>query len=277
MWRAGSWRVRGGRGRFVHILPFEHGVNLRGFVIIKATARHPLARVVPGAKEHVPDRQPIVLRVVAIGVVHAVHLGPLHDVAHPVRRVQISVQVQVKQAREQQRPGRGHAGGAQDHVAGKAAQQRGGGGVQRMRVKRRERLNARGTVMQLVHAAPQAIEAVRGAVPPVKDEAGDEKAQRAHEHIGRASRQGPQRALDDGLAEHQADADGDRHREAAQRGRHDQPAAVAVVARGGGDDLAREQGRQYQQQEGVGVEVHGGCSVAGRGSCSLSHRCSVGH
>ena len=239
----------------MHVLPAQHVGHALGLVGIKAQALHPLGRIGPGAEQQVPDGQAVVLRMVAVLVVHGVHLGPLHDVSQPARRADVGMQEQIERPREADGEGSRQRAGPQHPVAGQRAQQHGGRRVHGVGEKRRERLHARRAVVQLVEQAPQRVRPVRGAVPPVEDKAGQHKAQRAHGPGRPLPAHVQQRMATDAVREQMAYRQGGGQRAQAQQRGQDQPAPVAMVARGRRDHLAREDADEHQRQQRVGREL----------------------
>ena len=149
----------------------------------------------------------------------------------------------------------GHGGcgraGTQHPVAGDHAQQHGGRRIQRVGVKRSQHLNAPRAVVQLVEHAPQQIRRMGGAVPPVKDKAGDEKAQQPHQQRVPARAHIQQRVLANALFKHPAQRQRAHQRQRAQSTAVNQPAPVAEIARRRRNHLAGEHGDKHQRNQWV--------------------------
>mgnify|MGYP000629652979 CR=1 FL=1 len=159
----------------MNIAPQQHLGHALGLVVIKAQLLRALGGIDPGAEQHVPQRQTVVLRMVAMLMVHGMHFRALQHIAKPARRAHIGMGEQVEGRRQPQGHGRRSRAGTQHPVAGDHAQQHGSAGVQRMGVERGQHLDAPRAVMQLVEHAPQQVGRMGGTVPPVKDKAGDDK------------------------------------------------------------------------------------------------------
>jgi hypothetical protein len=138
----------------MHVAEQQHVADPFWFVAVEAQGHRALAWIAPRSEQHVPQRQPVVLPMVAKLVVHRVHLGPLHDIAQPCRRTQVAVQEEVEQAGQQQCNRGGQWARAQHQVADTGIDADRCSRIERMRIERRQCLDPPRAVMQLVENPP---------------------------------------------------------------------------------------------------------------------------
>ena len=184
-------------------------------------------------------------------MVHGMHFRALQHIAKPARRAHVGMGEQVEGRRQSQGHGRRRRAGTQHPVAGDHAQQHGSAGVQRVGVERSQHLDAPRTVMQLVEHAPQQVRGMGGAMPPVKDKAGDEKTQQPRQQRVPACPHIEKRMLANALLQQPAQNQRADQRQRAQGAAVDQPAPVAEIARGGRNHLAREDCHEQQRNQRI--------------------------
>jgi hypothetical protein len=104
---------------------------------------------------------------------------------------------------------------------------------------------------------------VREPVPPIKHKARQKEGQEAHGRVGHDAAGVEQREVVNRTAEKIPRRQRDDHRHGPHTAGEDQPAVVAVIARGGRDDFARKQRHEGEADEGQGEEFgHGSIEVA---------------
>src|SRR5579864_70912 len=106
-----------------------------------------------------------------------VMLRPLDKIAHPMRSPEIAVIEILSDHRENVEPRTRGRRCSQQGKHHRAREHRVEGNFNRVLVKRGKKLDSAGTVMDLVANAPQEIDVMARAMPPIKDECANEPAQ----------------------------------------------------------------------------------------------------